>query len=265
MQGCAGKPLGLRATLTKGESRGTCRGPALEPPAGGAQSLSSHPRATVSRLGLCQHGGPPVSASIPLLKFALSSSCLWVLSCSPPPRPRHQCGPPLPHLRPQPLLPVVPQVVCAKCSDYRAELRYDGNRPNRVCLHCFTFLTGNVLPENKEDKRRGILEVRAEGLPSAKVCRRPPHAGPALGAERPASCGPTSHPSLCPRPRGGAGRRPHVPAERSSQVSRRFPSTDLCPLSSLPHSLLMPSGPTRPHSPLPSQAPVLFPGAIHRW
>ncbi|XP_040500600.1 FYVE, RhoGEF and PH domain-containing protein 2 isoform X4 [Ursus americanus] len=49
-------------------------------------------------------------------------------------------------------------VVCAKCSDYRAELRYDGNRPNRVCLHCFTFLTGNVLPENKEDKRRGILE-----------------------------------------------------------------------------------------------------------
>ncbi|XP_040500599.1 FYVE, RhoGEF and PH domain-containing protein 2 isoform X1 [Ursus maritimus] len=50
------------------------------------------------------------------------------------------------------------QVVCAKCSDYRAELRYDGNRPNRVCLHCFTFLTGNVLPENKEDKRRGILE-----------------------------------------------------------------------------------------------------------
>lgn len=56
-------------------------------------------------------------------------------------------------------------MVCAKCSDYRAELRYDGNRPNRVCFRCFTFLTGNVLPENKEDKRRGILEVRAQGLP----------------------------------------------------------------------------------------------------
>ncbi|XP_049999474.1 FYVE, RhoGEF and PH domain-containing protein 2 isoform X2 [Alexandromys fortis] len=49
-------------------------------------------------------------------------------------------------------------VVCAKCSDYRAELKYDGNRPNRVCLACYTFLTGNVLPDSKEDKRRGILE-----------------------------------------------------------------------------------------------------------
>ncbi|XP_044927060.1 FYVE, RhoGEF and PH domain-containing protein 2 isoform X6 [Mustela lutreola] len=49
-------------------------------------------------------------------------------------------------------------VVCAKCSDYRAELKYDGNRPNRVCFHCYTFLTGNVLREDKEDKKRGILE-----------------------------------------------------------------------------------------------------------
>ncbi|EDL96965.1 FYVE, RhoGEF and PH domain containing 2 (predicted) [Rattus norvegicus] len=49
-------------------------------------------------------------------------------------------------------------VVCAKCSDYRAELKYDGNRPNRVCLTCYTFLTGNLLPDSKEDKRRGILE-----------------------------------------------------------------------------------------------------------
>ncbi|XP_030785484.1 hepatocyte growth factor-regulated tyrosine kinase substrate-like [Rhinopithecus roxellana] len=54
-------------------------------------------------------------------------------------------------------------VVCARCSDYRAELKYNDNRPNRVCLHCYTFLTGNgnALPEAKEDKRRGILEVRA--------------------------------------------------------------------------------------------------------
>ncbi|XP_044927058.1 FYVE, RhoGEF and PH domain-containing protein 2 isoform X4 [Mustela nigripes] len=50
------------------------------------------------------------------------------------------------------------EVVCAKCSDYRAELKYDGNRPNRVCFHCYTFLTGNVLREDKEDKKRGILE-----------------------------------------------------------------------------------------------------------
>lgn len=57
-----------------------------------------------------------------------------------------------------------PQVVCAKCSDYRAELKYDGNRPNRVCLACYTFLTGHVLPDSKEDKRRGILEVRADGI-----------------------------------------------------------------------------------------------------
>ncbi|XP_045860254.1 FYVE, RhoGEF and PH domain-containing protein 2 isoform X3 [Meles meles] len=49
-------------------------------------------------------------------------------------------------------------VVCAKCSDYRAELKYDGNRPNRVCVHCYTFLTGNVLPKDKDDKKQGILE-----------------------------------------------------------------------------------------------------------
>ncbi|KAM7135569.1 FYVE, RhoGEF and PH domain-containing protein 2 isoform 3-T3 [Molossus nigricans] len=49
-------------------------------------------------------------------------------------------------------------VVCARCSDYRAELKFDDNRPNRVCFNCYTFLTGNVLPEDKEDKRRGILE-----------------------------------------------------------------------------------------------------------
>ncbi|XP_055993314.1 FYVE, RhoGEF and PH domain-containing protein 2 [Sorex fumeus] len=49
-------------------------------------------------------------------------------------------------------------VVCGRCSDYRAELKYDDNRPNRVCSDCYTFLTGNVLPEDKEDRRPGILE-----------------------------------------------------------------------------------------------------------
>ena len=63
------------------------------------------------------------------------------------------------------------QVVCARCSDYRAELKYDANRPNRVCLDCYTFLTGNVLTEEKDDKRRGILEVRVSCLHSANACR----------------------------------------------------------------------------------------------
>lgn len=59
--------------------------------------------------------------------------------------------------------------MCARCSDYRAELKYDDNRPNRVCLDCYTFLTGNVLPGDKEDKKRGILEVRVL-FPSDSVC-----------------------------------------------------------------------------------------------
>ncbi|KAJ8787546.1 hypothetical protein J1605_022861 [Eschrichtius robustus] len=62
-------------------------------------------------------------------------------------------------------------VVCARCSDYRAELKYDDNRPNRVCLDCYTFLTGNMLPEDKEDKRRGILEKgAAAGSEQSLMC-----------------------------------------------------------------------------------------------
>uniref|UniRef100_A0A8C0GME5 FYVE, RhoGEF and PH domain containing 2 n=1 Tax=Chelonoidis abingdonii TaxID=106734 RepID=A0A8C0GME5_CHEAB len=49
-------------------------------------------------------------------------------------------------------------VVCARCSDYRAPLQYDGNRPNRVCLECYVFLTGHLLPEEREGKHKGILE-----------------------------------------------------------------------------------------------------------
>lgn len=59
--------------------------------------------------------------------------------------------------------------MCAKCSDYRAELKYDSNRPNRVCLTCYTFLTGNVLPQGKEDKRRGILEKEASAAPDQSL------------------------------------------------------------------------------------------------
>ncbi|XP_016008157.2 FYVE, RhoGEF and PH domain-containing protein 2 isoform X2 [Rousettus aegyptiacus] len=62
-------------------------------------------------------------------------------------------------------------VVCARCSDYRAELKYDDNRPNRVCFNCYTFLTGNVLPEDKEDRRRGILEKgSAVGSEQSLMC-----------------------------------------------------------------------------------------------
>uniref|UniRef100_A0A8C3IMZ2 FYVE, RhoGEF and PH domain containing 2 n=1 Tax=Chrysemys picta bellii TaxID=8478 RepID=A0A8C3IMZ2_CHRPI len=49
-------------------------------------------------------------------------------------------------------------VVCARCSDYRAPLQYDRNRPNRVCLECYVFLTGHLLPEEREGKHKGILE-----------------------------------------------------------------------------------------------------------
>ncbi|XP_045397821.1 FYVE, RhoGEF and PH domain-containing protein 2 [Lemur catta] len=60
-------------------------------------------------------------------------------------------------------------VVCARCSDYRAQLKYDDNRPNRVCFSCYTFLTGNVLPEDKEDKRRGILEKGSSAGPDRSL------------------------------------------------------------------------------------------------
>uniref|UniRef100_A0A8C8S093 FYVE, RhoGEF and PH domain containing 2 n=1 Tax=Pelusios castaneus TaxID=367368 RepID=A0A8C8S093_9SAUR len=49
-------------------------------------------------------------------------------------------------------------VVCARCSDYRAPLQYDGNRLNRVCVECYIFLTGHLLPEEREGKHKGILE-----------------------------------------------------------------------------------------------------------
>ncbi|XP_069731764.1 FYVE, RhoGEF and PH domain-containing protein 2 isoform X1 [Phaenicophaeus curvirostris] len=52
-------------------------------------------------------------------------------------------------------------VVCARCSDYKAELQYDGNRLNRVCQECYVFLTGHVLPEDREGKHKGILEKEA--------------------------------------------------------------------------------------------------------
>ncbi|KAM6370045.1 FYVE, RhoGEF and PH domain-containing protein 2 isoform 1-T1 [Pluvialis apricaria] len=52
-------------------------------------------------------------------------------------------------------------VVCARCSDYKAELQYDGNRLNRVCQECYIFLTGHVVLEDREGKHKGILEKGA--------------------------------------------------------------------------------------------------------
>ncbi|XP_029429695.1 FYVE, RhoGEF and PH domain-containing protein 2 [Rhinatrema bivittatum] len=49
-------------------------------------------------------------------------------------------------------------VVCGKCSDYRAKLKYDRNRLNRVCIDCYTFLTGCVVSKERDDKKKGILE-----------------------------------------------------------------------------------------------------------
>ncbi|KAL1257029.1 hypothetical protein QQF64_012574 [Cirrhinus molitorella] len=50
-------------------------------------------------------------------------------------------------------------VVCAKCSDYKASLEYDGNRMNKVCKDCFSIMTGHS--EEREGKKKGILEIEA--------------------------------------------------------------------------------------------------------
>ncbi|KAM5262860.1 FYVE, RhoGEF and PH domain-containing protein 2 [Ctenodactylus gundi] len=60
-------------------------------------------------------------------------------------------------------------VVCARCSEYRAELQYDHGRLHRVCASCYAFLTGHVLLDDREDRRRGILEKGASVGPSQSV------------------------------------------------------------------------------------------------
>ncbi|KAI5610494.1 FYVE, RhoGEF and PH domain-containing protein 1 isoform X1, partial [Silurus asotus] len=57
------------------------------------------------------------------------------------------------------------QVVCGKCSEFRARLLYDNNRANRVCIDCYTTLVG-VPPSpasltNSTHRRRSILEKQA--------------------------------------------------------------------------------------------------------
>ncbi|XP_072915303.1 FYVE, RhoGEF and PH domain-containing protein 4-like isoform X1 [Hemitrygon akajei] len=53
-------------------------------------------------------------------------------------------------------------VVCWKCSDYKANLAYDSNKPNKVCKDCYVVITGQTDSEEKEDKKKkGILEIDA--------------------------------------------------------------------------------------------------------
>ncbi|XP_050182759.1 FYVE, RhoGEF and PH domain-containing protein 2 [Myiozetetes cayanensis] len=60
-------------------------------------------------------------------------------------------------------------VVCARCSDHRAELQYDGNRLNRVCQECYIFLTGHTVLEGREGKHKGILEKGAAEVSSRSL------------------------------------------------------------------------------------------------
>ncbi|KAH0618779.1 hypothetical protein JD844_018244 [Phrynosoma platyrhinos] len=49
-------------------------------------------------------------------------------------------------------------VVCGRCSNYKTELQYDKNGPKRVCMECYTFLTGHLLHDEQHEKHKGILE-----------------------------------------------------------------------------------------------------------
>uniref|UniRef100_A0A8C0HBF9 FYVE, RhoGEF and PH domain containing 1 n=1 Tax=Chelonoidis abingdonii TaxID=106734 RepID=A0A8C0HBF9_CHEAB len=53
------------------------------------------------------------------------------------------------------------RVVCGKCSEFRARLLYDNNRPNRVCGGCFAALHGPPGTPGPPPRRRSILEKQA--------------------------------------------------------------------------------------------------------
>ncbi|XP_042201462.1 FYVE, RhoGEF and PH domain-containing protein 1 isoform X2 [Callorhinchus milii] len=56
-------------------------------------------------------------------------------------------------------------VVCGKCSEFRAQLKYDNNRWSRVCCDCHTALQGTAAsppqPEPPSHRRRSILQKQA--------------------------------------------------------------------------------------------------------
>lgn len=56
------------------------------------------------------------------------------------------------------------QVVCWRCSDYKAALEYDRNKMNKVCKDCFSIITGRD-QEERADGKRGILEVKPRVTP----------------------------------------------------------------------------------------------------
>ncbi|XP_023572054.1 FYVE, RhoGEF and PH domain-containing protein 4 isoform X2 [Octodon degus] len=60
-------------------------------------------------------------------------------------------------------------VVCWKCSDYKAQLEYDGGKWSKVCRDCYQIISG--LSDSEEKKRRGILEIEsAEVSGNSVVC-----------------------------------------------------------------------------------------------
>ncbi|XP_077026595.1 FYVE, RhoGEF and PH domain-containing protein 4 isoform X3 [Tamandua tetradactyla] len=60
-------------------------------------------------------------------------------------------------------------VVCWKCSDYKAQLEYDGGKLSKVCKDCYLIISG--FTESEEKKRKGILETEsAEVSGNSVVC-----------------------------------------------------------------------------------------------
>ncbi|XP_032328886.1 FYVE, RhoGEF and PH domain-containing protein 4 isoform X7 [Camelus ferus] len=60
-------------------------------------------------------------------------------------------------------------VVCWKCSDYKAQLEYDGGKLSKVCKDCYQIISG--FTDSEEKKRKGILEIEsAEVSGNSVVC-----------------------------------------------------------------------------------------------
>ncbi|XP_072510438.1 FYVE, RhoGEF and PH domain-containing protein 4 isoform X5 [Notamacropus eugenii] len=60
-------------------------------------------------------------------------------------------------------------VVCWKCSDYKAQLEYDGGKWNKVCKDCYQIITGCT--DSEEKKKKGILEIEsAEVSGNSVIC-----------------------------------------------------------------------------------------------
>ncbi|XP_046720288.1 FYVE, RhoGEF and PH domain-containing protein 4a isoform X2 [Silurus meridionalis] len=60
-------------------------------------------------------------------------------------------------------------VVCWKCSDNKAPLEYDGNKMNKVCRDCYSILKGHTDSEEKEGKKKGILEIEAAQFSGSSI------------------------------------------------------------------------------------------------